>query len=179
MVIDVCLPRALIYNFCYAYKLHQELGVKAVDYEKLAREAYEFAQKVVGNPLPVPDDASYDATEYSAARFLDLFIDIKREILKAVDDLMKANKKQMPDVTLPGADMTKLLSNAMEAGDYHKRMDAIKNILALAMIEHESSLELIQKLDGQELDAMIKMRDALGDCDENEDNADEEDEDDQ
>ncbi|KAF5234450.1 hypothetical protein FAUST_7632 [Fusarium austroamericanum] len=179
MVIDVCLSRALIYNFCYAYKLHQELGVKAVDYKKLAREAYELAQKVVGNPLPVPDDASYDATEYSAARFLDLFIDIKRETVKAVDDLMKANKKQMPDVTLPDADMTKLLSNAMEAGDYHKRMDAIKNILALAMIEHESSPELIQKLDGQELDAMIKMRDALGDCDENEDNADEEDEDDQ
>ncbi|KAM0387351.1 hypothetical protein ACHAQC_010862 [Fusarium culmorum] len=136
MVIDVYLSRALIYNFCYAYKLHQELDVEAVDYKKLAREAYELAQKVVGNPLSVPDDASYDATEYSAARFLDLFIDIKRETLKAVDDLVKGNRERMPDVTLPDADMTKLLSNAIEAKDYHKRIDAIKNILALAMIEH-------------------------------------------
>ncbi|PTD12836.1 hypothetical protein FCULG_00003600 [Fusarium culmorum] len=136
MVIDVYLSRALIYNFCYAYKLHQELDVEAVDYKKLAREAYELAQKVVGNPLSVPDDASYDATEYSAARFLDLFIDIKRETLKAVDDLVKGNRERMPDVTLPDADMTKLLNNAIEAKDYHKRIDAIKNILALAMIEH-------------------------------------------
>ncbi|WXC55104.1 hypothetical protein SNK03_001075 [Fusarium graminearum] len=169
MVIDVCLSRALIYQFCESYKLLEEAGIVDVDYRKLARRAYELAQRVVGNPLPVPDDASFDATEYSAARFLDLFIDIKRETLKAVDDLMKCNGERMPDVTLPDADMTKLLSNAMEAGDHHKRMDAIKNILALAMIEHESSLELIQKLDGQELDAMIKMRDALGDCDEDED----------
>ncbi|QPC75427.1 hypothetical protein HYE68_006179 [Fusarium pseudograminearum] len=179
MVIDVCLSRALIYNFCYAYKLHQELGVEAVDYKKLAREAYELAQKVVGDPLPVPDDTSHYTPKFAVAMFMDVFIDIKRSNLKAVDKLMKAIKEEMPDVTHPSADIPKLLRHAMEAGDYHKRMDAIKNLLVLSMIKYESNLALIRDMKRQELQEMIMARDELEDCAKDEDSEDAEDSEDE